>query len=123
MEPLLGESSKSADLPRKEEVVLRRVSTIVGAGVVDLRPDPCWLKGSALFTLGPGELSGEREGNDTNDLAESGTGVTKDCFREMDRRGPDLREEFDTAELFRSKFPFALLCIVGRLQASVSRCG
>ena len=85
--------------------------------MVDLRPESCWLNGSVLFTLAPGDVSGEREGNDTNDLAESGIGVTKDCFREMDRRGADLREEFDTAELFRSKFPFPfpLLCIVGRL--------
>lgn len=122
MEPLRGESSKRADLPRKEAEFFRRVSTIVGPFVVDLRRGLSWLKGSVLFPLVVGELSGERDGKDTNDLAESGIGVTKDCFREVDRRGTDLREELDTCELFRSRFPFALLCIVNEVNTSVSTC-
>lgn len=95
---------------------------MVGLWVVDLRPRPGWLNGSVLFPLAPGELSGERDGKETSDLAESGIGVTKDCFREVDRRGPDLREELDTSELFRSRFPFVLLCIVDKVTASVSTC-
>lgn len=81
----------------------------------------CW-NGSVLFPPAPGELSGESDGKDTRDLAESGIGVTRDCFREMDRRGADLREEVDTSELFRSRFPFGLLCILCQVTASVKKC-
>lgn len=85
---------------------------MAGPLVVDLRRGLRCLNGSVLFPLAPGELSGERDGKDTSDLAESGIGVTIDCFREVDRRGTDLREEVDTSELFRWRVPFALLCIV-----------
>ena len=94
---------------------------MAGLFVVDLRSGLSWLNGSVLFPLAPGELSGERDGKDTSDLAESGIGVTKDCFREIDRRGTDLRDELDTSELFRSRFPFALLCMVDQVTASVNR--
>lgn len=95
---------------------------MVGPFVVDLRRGLSWLKGSVLFPLAVGELSGDRDGKETNDLAESGIGVTKDCFREVERRGTDLREELDTSELFRSIFPFALLCIVKKVNTSVNTC-
>lgn len=44
----------------------------------------------------PGEPSGERDGNDSSVLAESG--VTKDCLREPARTVPDLREAVDICE-------------------------
>lgn len=44
----------------------------------------------------PGETSGERDGNDSSVLAESG--VTKDCLREPARTVPDLREAVDICE-------------------------
>jgi hypothetical protein len=94
---------------------------MVGLWVLDLRPGLCWLNGSVLFPLALGELSGEREGKETRDLAESGIGVTSDCFRDVDRRGADLREEFDTSELLRSRCPLPLLAMVGKAKASAGR--
>ena len=95
---------------------------MAGPFAVDLRRGLSWWKGSVLFPLAVGELSGDRDGKETNDLAESGIGVTKDCFREVDRRGTDLREELETSELFRTRFPFAWLCIVNQVNACVNTC-
>ena len=44
----------------------------------------------------PGEPSGERDGNDSSVLAESG--VTKDCLREPARTVPDRREAVDICD-------------------------
>lgn len=45
---------------------------------------------SCVCCLGPGEASGEREGNDSRVLAE--VGVTRDRFLDLDRMVPDFRE-------------------------------
>lgn len=54
-------------------------------------------------TLGPGELSGERDGKDTKDLAE--LGVTSDCLRDLERTVPGRWEVelVDTVEDLRSR--------------------
>lgn len=91
--------------------------------MVDLRAKTGGLNRSDFLLREPGELSGEREGNDTRDLAESGIEVTRDCFREVDRRGPGRCEEFETSEFFRSRLPFGLLCMVDTVKASVSTFG
>ena len=51
------------------------------------------------FVKGAGEASGDRDGKETRDLAESG--VTSDCLRDFARVVPG-RCELDTVEDFRS---------------------
>ncbi len=64
-----------------------------------------------LFATVPGELSGDsslgdKEGNETSDLAD--VGVTKDCFRDLVRTVPDFREVVDIWEIERSSWAFPL---------------
>ena len=49
-----------------------------------------------------GEISGDKEGNDSSVLAEFGE--TRDCFRERALTVPDLREAVDIWEEVRSRF-------------------
>ena len=62
--------------------------------VADIRDMGRRLTKPPLFR--PGEPSGERDGNDSSVLAESG--VTKDCLREPARTVPDLREAVDICD-------------------------
>lgn len=59
------------------------------------------------LTIGPGELSGDKDGKDTSDFAESG--VTKDCFLDLERPLPGLCSLLDICEDFRSRRPSLLV--------------
>lgn len=63
--------------------------------------------GLPLLAAVSGELSGDnslgdKEGNDTSDLAE--VGVTRECFRDLERTVPDLREAAEIWEVDRSRW-------------------
>ena len=95
----LGESSKRAERPRKEGVLVMRDSTVDGPVLDDLRGIISGDLGLGLATSclscfeALGEISGDREGNDSSVLAE--VGVTRDCFRERALKVADLREAVD----------------------------
>ena len=102
MELDFGESSKSAERPRKDDVAVIRDSTVEGFFVEDLRGMgdggeentlDLPLPNAAMGELSGDNSPGDKEGNETSDLAEEG--VTKDCFRDLERTVPDLREAVD----------------------------
>lgn len=105
---LFGESSKSANRPRKEGVLVMRDSTVDGLVLEDLRGVSCGDMGFGLATSclscfeALGERSGDREGNDSSVLAD--VGVARDCFLEPALTVPDLREAVDIWEDVRSRF-------------------
>ena len=104
---LLGESSKSAERPRKDGVLVMRDSTIDGPVLDDLRESSFGDLGLGLATSclscfkALGEISGDSEGNDSSVLAD--VGVTRDCFRERILTVLDLREAVDIWEEVRSR--------------------
>jgi hypothetical protein len=62
--------------------------------------------GLPLLAAALGELSGDnspgdKEGNETSDLAE--VGVTKECFRDLERTVPDFGEAIEVWEVDRSR--------------------
>ena len=99
---------------RDMSLVRLKVSTCDAADISDVgkrRTSP------PLFR--PGEPSGERDGNDSSVLAESG--VTKDCLREPARTVPDLREAVDICEADLSSL--SLLLDSAMMNVYASRAG
>lgn len=61
------------------------------------------------LAVGPGELSGDKDGKDTSDFAEFG--VTNDCFLDLERPLLGLCSLLDICEDFRSRRPSLLVSI------------
>jgi len=110
----LGESSKSAERPRNEGELVIRDSTIDGPRFGGLRGVSEGNWGGGLFTIlawdfscgfGPGDASGDSDGNDSSVLAD--VGVTSDCFREPARPVPVLRDDVEIWDAVRSSLPLS----------------
>ena len=107
-------SQESARCLRETSLIRRKVSQ---CDMADIRHVGRKLTKPPLFR--PGEASGEREGNDSSVLAESG--VTKDCLREPARTVPDLREAVEICEADLSSL--SLLLDSAMMNVYASRAG